>query len=156
MEHATNRNLHIHSEIIPPAEFLSRLDRDPVVICLPSRKDTFNLVALEALLSGCPAIVSTKCGACDFLDEVYPGLPYVKIDPNNILGSYDSVVDLLENYSERKIELIRYLTKVTPKNWGSSLAEVYGQSSTSDAQAVDALASSFGEYRKAINNFFHA
>ncbi len=93
--YAKNRNLDIHSEVVLPTEFLLRLDRDPIVVCLPSRKDTFNLVALEALLSGCPAIVSERCGACAYLDEAYPGLPYVKIDPDNILAAYESVVDLL-------------------------------------------------------------
>ena len=53
------------------------LDRDgllkvfaaPSIIILPTRYDSFNLVALDALFSGCPVAVSSAAGVCDYLDE---------------------------------------------------------------------------------------
>ena len=45
------------------------------IALLPSRKDTFNLVALEALLCGVPTAVSARAGVCGFLEQVLPVCP---------------------------------------------------------------------------------
>jgi glycosyltransferase involved in cell wall biosynthesis len=73
------RSLDITNEVVDTGRIIERMRDDRMVVVLPSRRDTFNLVAIEALLSGCPTVVSTRCGVCDFLDTVYPGIPYVKI-----------------------------------------------------------------------------
>ena len=79
------------------------------ILVLPVRYDTLNLVALEALFSGCPVAISDKAGVCDYLDEVHPGLPYIKMESNNFYGSVERLRHLIENYDEHRGALLAYL-----------------------------------------------
>lgn len=88
---------------------LADLYRDNSVLIITSRYDTLNLVALEALFSGCVTAISSECGVCDYIDSEYPGMPYVKIDFNEFHASIGSVRSLIENYSAYKENLNRYL-----------------------------------------------
>lgn len=84
---------------------LAQLFAEKSVVVLPVRYDTLNLVALEAILSGCPLVVSTKAGVCDYLDRYLPKLPYIKIDFENFYGSVGEIEDLLINYDEYRERL---------------------------------------------------
>lgn len=79
------------------------------ILILPVRYDTLNLVALEALFSGCPVAISDKAGVCDYLDQAHPGLPYLKMDSNNFYGSVEKLRHLIENYDEHRSVLLSYL-----------------------------------------------
>jgi glycosyltransferase involved in cell wall biosynthesis len=76
------------------------------VVILPVRYDSFNLVALEAVSSGCPTVVSNRAGVCDFLDERLPGVPYVKIDFDNFYAVVREIENLLANYTEKRTQLL--------------------------------------------------
>jgi len=76
---------------------------------LPVRYDTLNLVALEALFHGCPTAVSSRAGVCKFLDEEWPGLPYVKIDMDNVYGCLGELRQVLSNYETYRAGLNAYL-----------------------------------------------
>jgi glycosyltransferase involved in cell wall biosynthesis len=80
------------------------------ILVLPVRYDTLNLVALEALFSGCPVAISDKAGVCDYLDQAHPGLPYVKMDFDNFYGSVEKIQNLIENYDQHREALLAYLT----------------------------------------------
>ena len=140
---AQNRSLDLDIELVPPEKVLDRLRQERLVVVLPSRRDTFNLVALEALLNGCPAVVSVRCGVCDFLDAAYPGIPYVKLDPDDLLGSYDEIVSLLTNYDERRRLLREYLATAKPQPYGLPLPQVYAGEAHPDAAARRVVAERF-------------
>lgn len=103
-------------------EHRSALDRSgllkvfatPSIIILPTRFDSLNLVALDALLSGCPVAVSSRAGACDYLDQTHPNLPYVKIDLDNVYASVPRIRDLVDNYDSHRRLLHERLIQYPP------------------------------------------
>jgi glycosyltransferase involved in cell wall biosynthesis len=56
--------LKVMNEVSP--DFLALLYNASDVLLFPSRYEPFGLVAVEAIASGCPAIVSTNVGALDY------------------------------------------------------------------------------------------
>lgn len=84
---------------------LSALYRGHAILILPVRYDTLNLVALEALFSGCPVAISSKAGVCDYLDTVHPRIPYVKIDLDNLYSAVGPIQDLIDNYPKHRQNL---------------------------------------------------
>lgn len=88
LRHAERRGVECRLEKGRPPEEVRSLFHDDVCVVLPTRFDTLNLVALEALSEGAPVALSTTAGACDYLDAVHPEVPYLKIDfedwPNSI------------------------------------------------------------------------
>jgi glycosyltransferase involved in cell wall biosynthesis len=82
---AKARGIKIESRSAMDREQLNQLYASRSILVLPVRYDTLNLVAMEALFSGCPVAISTAAGVCDYLDVQHPGLPYVKIDFNNFM-----------------------------------------------------------------------
>ncbi len=77
---------------------LDGLYRENALVVLPVRYDSFNLVALEVLMKGCPMAVSNAAGVCDYLDERFPDVPYVKIDTRNIYGAVRELRGIVEDY----------------------------------------------------------
>lgn len=103
---------------------------------VPSRVDTFNLVALESLLNGCPTVISTACGITDYLDKIYPDLPYVKLDPDNIWAAIPDISAILQDYDGYRARLGKALAKKpSHKSYGVSLQEVYRAESAADRSA---------------------
>ncbi len=98
-------------EIRPALDWdgLERLFATPAVVVLPVRYDSLNLIALEALFNGCPAAISSGAGACDYLDANHPGLPYVKIDLSDFLGSVPLLAERLANYAKWRSQVVDYV-----------------------------------------------
>jgi glycosyltransferase involved in cell wall biosynthesis len=111
---AKQRDVEI--EMLPAMnrEQLSGLYASRSIVVLPARYDTLNLVALEALFSGCPVAVSSCAGVCDYLDEKHPGLPYVKIDFDNFYAAIGDLQDLIDNYDFHRKALRNYLSRHSP------------------------------------------
>jgi glycosyltransferase involved in cell wall biosynthesis len=57
------------------AELTTQIFRKPSVVALPSRMDQFNLIALEAVLHGCPVLIGAGAAAASILPRRFPGLP---------------------------------------------------------------------------------
>lgn len=93
---------------------LSQLYAGRSIVVLPVRYDTLNLVALEALFSGCPVAISSCAGVCDYLDEYHPGLPYLKIDFDNFYAAVSDLQDILDNYDKHRQALLDYLAQHSP------------------------------------------
>jgi len=106
---AKQRDIEIESLPAMNREQLGRLYADRSIVVLPVRYDTLNLVALEALFSGCPVAISACAGICDYLDEKHPGLPYVKIDFANFYAAVADIQDLVDNYDKHRQALLDYL-----------------------------------------------
>src|SRR5487761_945796 len=121
-------------EMLPshtPAE-LRRLFAGRGVTVLPSRYDTFNLVAIESLFSGCPTAIGSGAGVCRFLDETYPSVPYLKIDMDHPLASLPELGGLLADYDRYRDRLVDSLGAATPLGIGLSLAAIYAGPSACD------------------------
>ena len=84
------------------------------IVVLSVRYDTLNLVALEALFSGCPVAVSEMAGVCDYLDQQHPGLPYIKIDFKDFYGATSKLQSLIDNYDQHREALLAYLEAHPP------------------------------------------
>jgi glycosyltransferase involved in cell wall biosynthesis len=141
---ARHRSLDLIHEVIEPEAVAARMREERMVVVLPSRCDPFNLVAVEALLNGCPTVVSTRCGVCDFLDTAYPGLPYVKLDPDDLFGCYDQILALLTNYDAARVALTDYLGGAKPGNYGTTLGPIYAGEPQFDAAAREVISERFG------------
>jgi glycosyltransferase involved in cell wall biosynthesis len=64
---ATPANVTLHVDLKPNSEPLQALYRQADVLALPARTDTFSIVALEAMASGLPVIVSDVGGNRDIV-----------------------------------------------------------------------------------------
>ncbi|MCL2011666.1 MAG: glycosyltransferase [Cystobacterineae bacterium] len=113
------------------------------LMILPTRYDTLNLVALEALFHGCPTAISSRAGVCQFLDEEWPGLPYVKIDMGNIYGCLGELRRILSNYEDYRAELSAYLlahpVNMPPLNMAAIYQKFLDSPAVGDAMPLPSL-----------------
>lgn len=108
------RGLDVSYQPTLSVDELSAIYAAPSIIVLPTRYDTLNLVALEALFSGCPVAVSSKAGVCDYLDDAHPHLPYLKLDLGDFYGNVGAMQDLVENYDSHRRALHEALLEHPP------------------------------------------
>lgn len=95
---------------------LHTLYQENSILVLPVRYDSLNLVALEALFSGCPVAISSRAGVCDYLDTHHPSIPYVKIDFDNLYSAVGAIQDLIDRYPEHRQRLRQAMTGVLPSS----------------------------------------
>lgn len=108
-QYAERREISIRVERSYGKDQLRSLFADRTLVVLPVRYDTLNLVAIEALLSGCPIAVSDGAGVCDWLDRHFPGIPYVRIDTKNYYAAAAEIENLLRDYDVHREVLLTYL-----------------------------------------------
>ncbi len=109
---AKHRNLEVAYYDAFTQEELKKLYNEKSFVIIPSRYDSLNLVALEALFSGCPVAVSTTCGVCKYLDSYFPGIPYIKIDFDKIADAIHEIKVVLDDYDNYRRRLYDALDKV--------------------------------------------
>jgi len=115
-----------------PSELRQRFASRSLVV-LPSRYDTFNLVAVESLFSGCPTAIGSGAGVCRFLDETFPGVPYVRIDMDKPLACLPQIDNLLADYDNYRDRLVDSLLAAKPEIVGPDLAQIYASQPQFDA-----------------------
>jgi len=94
---------------------------------LPSRWDTFNLIALESLFSGCPIAVSTRAGVFNYLKENHPNIPFIPLDIENLFSSIPDIEYALSHYEEYRRDLVDKLLGTCPQPKGPNLEEIYNE-----------------------------
>jgi glycosyltransferase involved in cell wall biosynthesis len=113
------------------------------IVMLPSRHDSFNLVSLEALFSGCPIVLSRDTGAADYLKKHLPTLPFVEFDPDDIMSSFAAVEELGNKYDDKRAELYAALVALPrPGRPAVQLGDAYSSAGSGDAgvrRSLDAL-----------------
>lgn len=122
---ASRRNLAIDFMGPQDHEGLVRGFGSRQITCLTSRRDTLNLVALESLLRGCPALVGSGAGVIRHLRETWPSLPFVEVDVARPMAALEAVADLCVNYDRRRRELLDALASLDLRPEGPRLDEVY-------------------------------
>lgn len=98
-------------ELLPPmspAE-LQQLFAQRTVVLLPSRYDTLNLLAVESLFSGCPTLIGDGAGACRYLDDIAPQVPYEKIQTSSPHSVRPALQQILENYDGYRTAILQGL-----------------------------------------------
>jgi glycosyltransferase involved in cell wall biosynthesis len=120
---------HRHSDVaILPSKTprqLAELFAARSLVFLPSRYDTLNLVALEALFAGCPTVVGSSAGVCRFLRDSFPKVPFVEMDMRNIYGCLPEVRAVLADYDGYRQRLVEALRDSPVTVDGPSLEEIY-------------------------------
>ncbi len=135
-------------------EILGALAREPVqrmlaertVLLLPSRHDTFNLVALEALALGCPALVSRNAGMAEWLLEKLPDLAWLVIDVDCARTASTAIADVLRHYDARRAELVAAVRRLQAAR-PDAFDDIYRPAREADVdgrQTVVELAGRFG------------
>jgi glycosyltransferase involved in cell wall biosynthesis len=111
---------------------IEQLFATKTVIFITSRYDTLNLVALESLFSGCPTVIGNGAGVCQFLQEDFPQIPWVKLDVNNIYKSLNEISNLLDNYPEYRKQLEDTILSLNIHTDDPQLADIYNANSEPD------------------------
>lgn len=75
------------------------------ILIVPSRYDTFNLVALEAAFRGCPVIVPEHLGVAVYLKKYFPQLPVFTFDIADVGRLTEIVADVCTRYDEIRAEI---------------------------------------------------
>jgi hypothetical protein len=73
-----------------------------VLPVISSQHDTLNLVALEALFAGCPAVISSGAGAARYLRERFPAVPFVPFHLERFYANPPAVEDALRRYDDHR------------------------------------------------------
>jgi glycosyltransferase involved in cell wall biosynthesis len=84
--------------VLSDAEVRQRVYRGRTVLVIPSRTDAFNYVSLEAVLNGCPVLVSENAGSLGFLRRHYPHLAPPSMHPDHLEAAAASLLEMLANY----------------------------------------------------------
>ncbi len=111
------------------------LYRQRCVVVMPGRQETLNLVALEALLSGCPTAIAPHLGVARALDEIFPGIPHLRIPIEEPVVAGQLIASLLQDYDERRRQLVDWVNKAKPAVRGKTLSEIYASPSSCDPAA---------------------
>ena len=95
--------------VLSDAEIRSRVYRGRTVLVVPSRTDAFNYVSMEAVLNGCPLLLSNRAGALGFLRQRYPHLAPEEMDPNELDQAAERLHGMLADYAQLAAERRRTL-----------------------------------------------
>ncbi|MBW3097257.1 glycosyltransferase [Pseudohoeflea coraliihabitans] len=108
-------------------DLASRAFAPTSVVIIPSRSDTFNYVALEALSGGAPVMVSEAAGACEFLREEHPDLPIMTMAPDAIPEAAETLGRFLADYPANLQTFRAALAREPwPEPERNFIADVYG------------------------------
>jgi glycosyltransferase involved in cell wall biosynthesis/GT2 family glycosyltransferase len=138
---AAARGLKVCYEgVLGDKEIRNRVYHGRNVIVVPSRVDAFNYVALEAILNGCPVLLSDRTGAHRFLTERFPHLLQASMTPDDQDAAASSLRQLLKNYqeiAERCRAILR--TKDVPRPRLNFMDTVYNSTSIRSSRSVEEL-----------------
>ena len=121
-----------------PAQ-LGDILRSKTLVVLPSRYDQFNLVALEALLVGCPVVVSRRSGIARVIEDRLPAFADAVIDLD--CGRHAGIVisRVLGDYDDYRRRLCEAIDAGTLEADPHGMAAVYASDSTFDHRTRSAL-----------------
>ena len=124
---------------LSPKELRTLYD-DRTVLLLPSRHDTFNLVALDAVLRGCPIHVSNRAGAAEWLHGQLPHLPWLTIDVDCARTAASQTAETLRDYDRRRGDLVEALLRRPPQPDLSTIETIYHPAGNVDVGARQTMA----------------
>lgn len=125
-----NRGASDAVSIVPTANRadLARLFASRAITVLPSRYDTFNLVAVESLLAGCPVAIGSGAGVCRFLEQSLPEVPFIKIPTVDWHACIGQLAEALNDYDDYRNRVVDAVLSANRAPDGPDLAEIYRSS----------------------------
>ena len=125
-----NRNLNIEVKDSVTQATMQEFFTQSNLTVLPSRYDTFNLVALESLFAGCPVVVGENTGVVGFIKKEFPTMPIHVLPTDDLSTSIDVLQHAIENYHEDRKALAKILKLFETHTFSSnSLLDIYEQTS---------------------------
>ncbi|HMO20462.1 MAG TPA: glycosyltransferase, partial [Candidatus Melainabacteria bacterium] len=138
-DYQKNRAFEVNIHPCSTQEELTELFSSKAIVILPSRYDTLNLVVLESLFAGCPTAIGSGAAVCQFLDENYPEVPFVKIDIDNWYACLPEIKEIRNNYDRYRYSLVEAIKKSKPRISGPTLTEIYQADPITDIGAIKQL-----------------
>src|ERR1700722_5009308 len=125
MDMARQRGLQLDLVGAWPRGELNALFSGRTLLMLPSRQDTFNLTALEAIRHGCPVLVSNRAGVADWLRTNLPELDWLitDIDCSRTAASHAALI--LSDYDVYREKLVAALRRLRLRPDGATVDTVY-------------------------------
>ena len=115
---------------------LQALCRSRTIVLAPSRYDQFNLVALEALMEGCPVIVGRNSGVAEWIITHLPGWRDSVISFECDRGGAAGLADMCRNYDVVRTRLVEDVATHVGKPDEDSLRRIYDGESSSDQRVA--------------------
>jgi glycosyltransferase involved in cell wall biosynthesis len=142
-----NRNLYIEIKDCVSQTTMMEFFTQSYLTVLPSRYDTFNLVALESLFAGCPVVISENTGVVGFIKKEFPDMP-IHVLPMDDLATCIAVLQhAIESYHEDRKAIAKILESFDTRAFSlKSLLEIYEQPSKRNRETdflFDEIAKSF-------------
>jgi glycosyltransferase involved in cell wall biosynthesis len=109
-----------------PQDELREVFRSRSVVVVPSRYDQFNLVALEALLRGCPTVISRQAGVARFVKERLPELAWLVVDFNCDGTAGALVAQIARDYDAVRAKIAAAVRRAKLKPDLAGLTTIYG------------------------------
>jgi glycosyltransferase involved in cell wall biosynthesis len=75
------------------------------ILIIPSRFDSFNLVALEGIANGKRVAITKQSGAYHFLKKMHPEIRFVELDHNNLGTSAQNLTKSFINWKKTELEI---------------------------------------------------
>ena len=130
-----NRGLNVRARENVSDEELQAIFERRSLIVLPSRFDTLNFVALEALARGCPVAVSDRAGVSTYLREERPDVPVGIFNVDCAREGATVIADWLDNYDERRTRLVRRILAGALSPKPETIANIYDDRGQANVRA---------------------
>ncbi|GBF56660.1 PGL/p-HBAD biosynthesis glycosyltransferase [Candidatus Phycosocius bacilliformis] len=125
-----------------PRAKLDEIFSERTVVVVPSRADTFNLVALEAIRLGAPVLVSRGAGISRWIETHLPELSHLVFDLGGARALDKALIQILSDYDGERERLVQAVQRANLQANLESLASMY--------QPADKICQSAREYRSML------
>lgn len=132
---ARRRQLEVEMTGGWPAAQVRALLAERTLLLLPSRHDTFNLAALEALMHGCPALVSDRAGFSHWLRARLPELDWLVVPVDCGRTASARVAEVLRDYDSRRAALVEALRRAALRADLASVQAIHDPAPVRDLEA---------------------
>lgn len=104
---ARYRELTIELEDQTNSKTVFKSIRNTDILLIPSRFDSFNLIALEGIANGLRVAISKQSGAYHFLKKMHPEIRFVEFHHNDLGTSAQNLTKCFLNWEKTELEIRR-------------------------------------------------
>ncbi|MGA0608381.1 glycosyltransferase [Phenylobacterium sp. VNQ135] len=144
-EAARLRDVQVSIEPARSQAELRALCRSRTVLVVPSRYDQFNLVALEALLDGCPTLISRGAGVAEWVETHLPELAWLIVDFTCERQAAELATRICQDYDGVRAEVVRAVRAAQLEPDLSRFETMYAASRPASAPAVQTRLRTFAQ-----------
>lgn len=157
---AQRRGINVQYDQMRPDEIDTYLEKEDCIVFVVSRRDTFNLVALEAVQARAPLVISRQCGAYRYLRENYSEDVALDISVDNISEAVAKISQYVRNYRSVKASLLKKKKLLLDQpaiesNRYQTVQQVYAAPSHSDERARMIISDLFARAMQSMGDVVH-